>query len=409
MTTNSAVSLTAIPPAPVRRRAVLALLTACVFVVGTAEWVMVGLLPELSTDLHRPLPTVGALVTVYALVVTVAGPLVTLGMLGIARHRTLPILLGVFVAGNAAAALATGFGVLAAARMLTALTHSTIFATALVIAVTAVPAGHRGRAIAVITAGWNLATVLGAPLGTWIGDHYGWRTTFSGIAILGAAILTATTVLVRPAAPETAGRPGGEVREMFKPRVAVVLAIIVVTQAGLFTTYTYIAPLLRQVSGFTASGVTMLLALFGLGSVVGNVLGGRLADRAPWAALCALLAALATVLAAFTLTGQSRWAAAATVLVLGVIAAAVIPLLQDRALASAPKAPTLATAVSASAFNLGVAAGSTLGGQAVTAGSSLDDLPWIGALVTLAAVGLAATAARRRHAQPRTPLTCSTP
>ncbi|MEU3370309.1 hypothetical protein ABZ734_07430 [Streptomyces sp. NPDC006660] len=107
MTTNSAVSMTAIPPAPVRRRAVLTLLTACVFVVGTAEWVMVGLLPELSTDLHRPPPTVGVLVTVYALVVTVAGPLVTLGMLGIARHATLLLLLGVFVAGNAAAALAT--------------------------------------------------------------------------------------------------------------------------------------------------------------------------------------------------------------------------------------------------------------------------------------------------------------
>ncbi|MFC9792883.1 MFS transporter [Streptomyces sp. NPDC127584] len=376
MTTNSAVSMTAIPPAPTRRRAVLALLTACVFLVGTAEWVMVGLLPELSTDLHRPLPTVGVLVTFYALVVAVAGPVVTLGLLGIARHRTLLILLGVFVAGNAAAALATGFGVLAAARMLTALTHSTVFATAWVIAVTTVPAGHRGRAIAVITAGWNLATVLGAPSGTWSGDHYGWRTTFADIAILGAAMLTATSVLVRPAAPETAGRPGSEVREILKPQVAAVLAIIVVAQAGLFTTYTYIAPLLRQVSGFTASGVTTLLALFGLGSVAGNILGGRLADRAPWAALCALLAALATVL------------------ILGVIAAALIPLLQDRALASALTAPTLVTAVSASAFNLGVAAGSTLGGQAVTAGSSLDDLPWIGALVTLAAVGLAATAAR---------------
>ncbi|WP_405697279.1 MFS transporter [Streptomyces sp. NBC_01185] len=409
MTTNKAVSMTAVPPAPVRRRAVLALLTACVFLVGTAEWVMVGLLPELSTDLHRPPATVGVLVTVYALVVAVAGPLVTLGMLAIARHRTLLILLCVFVAGNVAAALATGFGVLAAARMLTALTHSTVFATALVIAVTTAPPGHRGRAVAVITAGWNLATVLGGPLGTWIGDHHGWRATFAGIAVLGAAVLTATGVLVRPAAPETAGRPGGEVRELLKPEVAAVLAIIVVAQAGLFTTYTYIAPLLRQVSGFTASGVTALLALFGLGSVAGNMLGGRLADRAPWAALCALLAVLATVLAAFTLTSRSRWAAAVTVLVLGVIAAALIPLLQDRAMASSPKAPTLVTAVSASAFNLGVAAGSTLGGQAVTVGSSLGDLPWIGALVTLAAFGLAVTAARQRRAQPRTPMTCSIP
>jgi DHA1 family inner membrane transport protein len=155
----------------------------------------------------------------------------------------------------------------------------------LVIAVTTVPAARRGRAIAVVTAGWNLATVLGAPLDTWIGDHYGWRITFAGIAILGAVILAATSALIRPTRPEEAGRSGGEVRKILNPKVAAVLAITVVAQAGLFTTYIYIAPLLRQISGFTASEVTTLLALFGLGSVVGNIFGGRLADRAPWAAL----------------------------------------------------------------------------------------------------------------------------
>lgn len=182
---------------------------------------------------------------------------------------------------------------------------------------------------------------------------------------------------------------------MLRPRAALVLAIIVVAQAGLFTTYTYIAPLLRQVSGFTDSAVTLLLALFGLGAVGGNILGGRLADRAPWAGLCTVLTALAGVLAAFTLTSEVQWAAATTVLTLGVIAAALIPLLQDRALAAAPEAPTLVTAISASAFNLGVAGGSQLGGQALTTGLTLHDLPWTGALVAGGAVLLAAAAARR--------------
>jgi DHA1 family inner membrane transport protein len=386
MTTSTA---PASPEAPalsaLRRTTVLAVLTGCVFVVGTAEWVMVGLLPRLSADLHRPLPATGSLVTWYALVVTVAGPLVTVLMLRVARRRALLMLLAVFVAGNLAAALAGSFGALM------------MFALAMVIAVTMVPAARRGRAVAIVTAGWNLATVLGAPLGTWVGDNYGWRTTFWAIATLAALVLCAVAALVRPPAPQEGARPGSEVRAVFRPRVALVLAIIVVAQAGLFTTYTYIAALLRQVSGFTPTAVTTLLALFGLGAVGGNVLGGRIADRSPQAGLCALLTALTSVLAAFAFTSRIQWAAAATVLVLGVIAAALIPLLQDRALAAAPEAPTLVTAISASTFNLGVAGGSRLGGQALTAGLTLPDLPWIGALLAGGGVLLAAAAAYRHH------------
>ncbi|MFE0335517.1 MFS transporter [Streptomyces sp. NPDC058955] len=373
------------------------MLTACVFVVGTAEWVMVGLLPQLSADWHRPLPAVGSLVTWYALVVTIAGPLVTVGMLQLARRPTLLVLLGIFVAGNLAAALAGSFNLLVAARMLTALAHSTAFATAMVIAVDMVPAARRGRAVAVVTAGWNLATVLGAPLGTWIGDHFGWRTTFGAIATLAALVLCGVAALVRPPTAHEAARPGGEVRGLLRPRVALVLAIIVVAQGGLFTAYTYIAPLLQQVSGFTPSAVTTLLALFGLGAVGGNLLGGRLADHAPWAGLCVLLAGLAAALAVFSFTSRIRWTAAVTVLALGVIAAALIPLLQDRTLAAAPAAPTLVTAISASAFNLGVAGGSQLGGHALTAGLTLTDLPWIGGLLAGGAVLIAAATARHHR------------
>jgi MFS transporter, DHA1 family, inner membrane transport protein len=373
----------------------MVVLTACVFVVGTAEWVMVGLLPQLSADLHRPLPAVGSLVTWYALVVTVAGPLVTVVLLRLARRRALLVLLGVFVAGNLAAASAGSFRALVAARMLTALTHSTAFAVTLVIAVGMTPAASRGRAIAAVTAGWNLAAVLGAPLGTWLGDEFGWRTTFWAITAFAALVLCAVAALVRSPGPRQAGRPGGEVRGMLRRRAALVLAVIVMAQAALFTMYTYIAPLLRQVSGFSDTAVTALLALFGLGGVGGNILGGRLADGTPWAGLGKLLTALAGVLAAFTLTSHIRWAAAATVLALGVIAAALTPMLQNLALAAAPEAPTLVTAISASAFNLGIASGSQLGGQALTAGLALHDLPWIGALVAAGAALLAVAATRR--------------
>jgi len=371
--------------------------------VGTAEWVMVGLLPDLSADLRVPLPVAGSLVTWYALTVMVGGPVVTVLTLRAPRKTVLLGLVSVFVLGNVMAALAGGFGMLLAARMITALTHSTSFAVALVIAVSMVPEVYRGRAIAVVAAGWNLATVFGAPLGTWIGDRYGWRATFWGVAVLSVLVLVAVAVLVPPPRQETPLMPRAEMGALLNRRVATVLAIIIVAQAGLFTLYTYITPLLGGVSGFGTQAIAALLAVFGAGALAGNVLGGRLADRAPWRSLCALLTALSAILAVFAITSHYKWAAAATMLALGVIAAALIPLLQERALVAAPAAPTLVTAVGASAFNLGVAAGSKLGGQALDAGFGSADLTWIGALVAVAAVPLAARAALHRPAASGTP------
>lgn len=386
------------------RGVALAVLTTCVFLVGTAEWVMVGLLPDLAADLDLPLPTAGSLVTWYALTVTVSGPLVTVLLLRFDRRRTLLGLVALFVAANAAAALADGFGVLLAARMVTALTHSTAFAVALVIAVSLSPATHRGRAISVVASGWNLATVFGAPLGTWIGGAYGWRATFWGITALSVLVLAAVAVVVRPPAQAAAPRAGTELRALRDRRVAALLAIVIAAQAGLFTVYTYISPLLAEVSGFGPTAVTVLLAVFGLGALGGNLLGGRLADRAPWSALCALLAGLATVLALFAPTSRAQFSAAVTVLVLGAISGALIPLLQERALAAAPAAPTLVTAVSASTVNLGIAGGSGIGGAALGGGVALGQLPWIGALVALAALPLAVRAAARvrHHSRPPT-------
>ncbi|MGI5338083.1 MFS transporter [Streptomyces sp. CA-181903] len=380
--------------------AVLATLTACVFLIGTGEWVMVGLLPGLAVELRCPLPAVGSLVTWYALTVTVAGPVVTVGVLRLSRRRALLGLLVLFTAGNAAAALADGLGTLAAARVATALTHSTAFATALVIAVSTVPAARRGRAISVVAAGWNLATVLGAPLGTWLGDRYGRRVTFWGIAALTALVLLAVAVLVRPPEPRTRPAPRAEVRALHGRGPARVLAVTVLAQAGLFTVHTYVSPLLGDVSGFSANAVTLLLASFGAGALLGNVLGGRLADRTPERALRTTLFVLAAALVTFTLTSHARPSAALTVPLLGLVTAALTPLLQERALAAAPGAPTLITAVTASAFNLGTAGGSALGGQALGSGLGLDDLPWLGGLVVTAAAVLAAFTRPGAHPSP---------
>ncbi|WP_345358379.1 MFS transporter [Actinoallomurus liliacearum] len=390
-------------------RAALAVLTCCVFVVGTAEYVMVGLLPDLAADLRVPLPTAGSLVSWYALVVTVGGPVVTALTLRIPRRPLLLALLAVFVAANVLAALASGFGMLLAARVIVALTHSTSFAVTMVLAVGMVPEGRRGLAIAVVSAGWNLAAVLGAPLGTWIGQTQGWRATFWAIAAIGTLTLLAVAAVTSVPADETAGPSRSELGALRDLRVLTVIGIMVLSQAGVFAVYTYITPLLGRVSGFGPAAVSVLLAVLGGAGLLGNVLGGRLTDRSPWAGLCAALAALAAVLAVFALIDGTRPGAVAGVLVLGVLMGTLIPLLQERAFAAAPSAPTLITAVGASAVNLGIASGSWLGGRALAGGLSLAHLPWAGILPVLAGLGLTvhATVRGRRPGRDRRPVPAS--
>ncbi|MGW0661017.1 MFS transporter [Streptodolium elevatio] len=373
--------------------ATLAVLTASVFIIGTAEYVMTGLVPALSADFDRPVSTTGSLVGWYALTVTVAGPLVTIALLRLPPRRVLLGMLAAFTAGSAAAALATGFDTLLAARVLTALTHSTTFAVAMVAAISSAPAGQRGRVVAVVASGWNLASVLGAPLGTWIGDRFGWRTTFWGIAAFALLVFVAAAALVRPrsAAPPT---PRTEVAALLRPRVGLVLAATVLVQAGLFTAYTYISPLLQGPGGFSSAGVSVLLAVFGVGALLGNGLGGRLADRAPARALCLAIFVLASVLALTAGAIHAQLAAVGAVFALGTASAVLIPLLQERALDAGPGAPTLVTAVSASAFNLGIAGGSWLGGRALDTGLGLPDLAWLGGAVVLVALAPALAAAR---------------
>jgi DHA1 family inner membrane transport protein len=381
------------PPAEAARWLALTALTCCVFAVGTAEYVMVGLLPTLSADLRVPVPTAGLLVSSYALTVTVGGPLVTALTLRLPRKALLLALLGVFVAANAVAALAVGFGALVAARMVTALTHSTSFAVAVVLAVDMVPQARRGQAIAVVSAGWNLATVLGAPLGIWIGQAYGWRATCWAITALSVLVFAAVAALTTAPSEETSRPSRTEVAALRDLRVLTVIGIIILAEAGLFTVYTYISPLLGEVSGFRPQAIPVLLAVLGAGALAGNFAGGRLADRSPWGSLCATILALAGTLTALLLVERTRAITVATVLVLGVVMGTLVPLLQERALAAAPSAPTLITATSASAFNLGIAGGSWFGGRALDAGLGLARLPWAGVPAVLAALALAIHAA----------------
>ncbi|APU18007.1 MULTISPECIES: MFS transporter [Actinoalloteichus] len=384
--------------AGVGRTVPLLVLTAGVFVIGTAEYVVVGLLPQLSVDLDVSVPTAGMLITWYALTVTVGGPLITLATLRLPRRLLLSCAALLFALGNLVAATADTYGLLVAARVVTALTHSTFFAVALVTAVALVPAHRRGLAVAMVSAGFNLATVLGAPAGTWLGAVHGWRATFWAITILAVTVAIALPLAVRGTVSSSPGLRS-EVRALLDGRVATMLAITVLTQAGLFTLYTYIAPLLTEVSGFDGQTVAPLLMLFGAGALVGNLFGGSLADRSPWGSLVALIAALAATSAVFLVTATSRPGVTVALVLLGTAAFALVPVLQTRVAALAASAPTLAIATNTSGFNLGIAAGSWLGGRQLDAGFGLISLPVTAALLVMGGLVLACLLARRMRAR----------
>ncbi|MEV0048920.1 MFS transporter [Saccharopolyspora shandongensis] len=372
--------------------ALVALMT-CVFAVGSAEYAVIGVLPDIAADLQVSVGTTGLLVTGYALTVALAGPVVTAATTRLPRKALLIGLIAVFTAGNVLAAVAGAFGLVMIARVLAALVHSTFFAVGLVQAVSVVGEERRGWAIAVVSAGLNLATVLGAPLGTFIGHELGWRTTFWAIAALSLVATVVVAVAVPSSQATGTSSVRAEIRALGSREVLVVVVVTVLAQIALFTPYTYIATILTGVSGFGAGAVAWLLMAFGVGGLLGNLVGGRLADLRPWGSVRGLLAGMAVVLAVFGLVVRDPVAAAVGVFVLGAVSCALIPALQARAFAVAAGAPTLTVAVNTSAFNLGNAGGAWIGGRVLDGGAGPYWLIGIGILAALAA--LSATGARR--------------
>ncbi|MDB5992515.1 MAG: arabinose transporter permease, partial [Herbaspirillum sp.] len=256
------------------------------------------------------------------------------------------------------------------------------------------PQEKRASAIALMFTGLALANVLGVPFGTFIGQQLGWRATFWIVGALGLLSLAGITALVpnrHDAGPVNFGR---EVRVLKDPQVWLALMMTILGFGGVFVVFTYIAPILEQVSGFSPHGVTLILVLFGGGLTIGNTVGGKLADRALMPSLMAILAVLIIVMAVFAKTSHSQIAAAVTIFVWGVAAFATIPPLQMRVVEKAAAAPNLASTLNIGAFNLGNAAGAWLGGLVIGQGYTLDMLPWVAAAVTVAALGVTWFAAR---------------
>ncbi|MFC6087142.1 MFS transporter [Sphaerisporangium aureirubrum] len=367
----------------------LALLALAIgaFGIGTTEFVIVGLLPDVAADLGVSIPSAGLLVSGYALSVVVGAPLMTAAGSRLPRKTMLIALMAVFVAGNALCAVAQDYTVLMAGRVVAALCHGAFFGIGSVVAASLVAPNRRASAIALMFTGLTVANVLGVPMGTALGQQLGWRSTFWAVTALGVAGMIGIAALVpRRQASDPAGLRG-ELAVFRKPQVWLALLTTTLGFAGVFASFTYIAPMMTEVAGFPPSAVTWLLILFGIGLCAGNALGGRAADRDLMPSLYTILAALAVVLVIFVFTARYPVPAAITIALFGVAGFATVPPLQTRMMDKAQGAPALASAANIAAFNLGNAIGAWLGGLAIGAGLGYTAPSWIGAL--LAATGLA--------------------
>jgi len=369
------------------------------FGIGMTEFIVAGLLPDISSDLHVSLSAAGLLVSGYAAGVAVGAPLLTALTGRLDRKHLLLGLMVIFIVGNLVGAIAPSYGVLMTARVIAAFAHGTFFAVGSIVATQVVPPGKGAAAIATMFTGLTFANVIGVPAGTVIGHQLGWRATFwviSALGVLGAALIAVLVPSRKVQDPPSVRQEVGVLR---RPQVLLALAMTLFGYGGIFVAFTYIAPILEQVTGFSQSMVTVLLVLFGLGLFVGNTLGGKLADRHVMRALKGILTALAAVLAALSVTAHDQVAAAVTVFLLGAAGFGTVPGLQLRVMDKAEGAPNVASALNIGAFNLGIAGGAFLGGMVVDSPLGLGATPWVGALVTLVGLALAAVSARMDRAR----------
>lgn len=368
-------------------------LTLSAFAIGTTEFVIVGLIPTIANDLSVNLPSAGLLVSLYALGVAVGAPVLT-ALTGTLNRKWLLIgLMSLFILGNMLAWAAPGYNSLIVARILTGLAHGVFFSIGSTIATRLVPKEKEASAIALMFTGLTVALVTGVPLGTWIGQHFGWRATFlvvsalGLIAMIGSAILVPNNLKQSPSASLVK-----QMSVLVKPRLLLVYAMTAVGYGGTFVAFTFLASILESVSGFPSSAIGLIMLVYGVSVAIGNIWGGKMADRiGPISALSYIFLALAAVLVLFYFTAPYPWLALVTVLLWGSFAFGNVPGLQVYVVQIAeretPHAVDVASGLNIAAFNVGIALGALIGGHIVDQ-YRLIDTAWVGAVIVLVALAL---------------------
>ncbi|GJF31229.1 MFS transporter [Kitasatospora sp. NE20-6] len=362
----------------------LVALAVTAFAIGTTEFAAMGLLPQIAGGLHVSIPQAGWLIALYAIGVVIGAPLLTAVCARMPRKTVLIGLTVLFTVGNLLCAVAPNFAFLAVARLVTGLPHGAFFGAGAVAAAELAAPDKRARAVSVMFSGLTVANILGVPAATLLGQQLGWRAAMLVVVLIGALGAAAIARLVPhlPSHPQAGLRH--ELSAFRSGQLWLALATVVIGCAGLFACYSYITPTLTEVSGFAESSVTVVLALFGVGMTIGNVVGGYAADRALRPSICAAFLLMALMLGLFAVTAHAKWSAALTVVMIGIAGFAVVPTVQTLVLQKARNAPTLASATVQGAFNLGNAQGAFLGGLALSAGFGWTSPTLVGAALALA-------------------------
>ncbi|WP_277964660.1 MFS transporter [Pseudomonas sp. RIT-To-2] len=356
-------------------------LAAGAFGIGVTEFAPMGMLPGIAADLGVSIPTAGLLVSAYALGVLIGAPIMTLTTARVPRRYLLIGLMAIFTLGNLLSALATDYQTLLFARVVTSLNHGAFFGIGSIVAASVVPPDKRAGAVAAMFMGLTVATIGGVPLATWFGETFGWRTAFWGIAGLGAVAMASLWLALPDIPAEKSDGLLAEIKVLGRGPVLSALALTVVGSSAMFTVFTYIAPILRDATHASTNFITGMLVLFGIGLTLGNIWGGKAADRSVDRTLMLSLTVLIVVLAAFTVLMRWPIPAALAILVWGAASFALVPPLQMRVMEAAKDAPNLASAVNIGAFNLGNAIGAALGGAVINAGLGYPAIAVAGAMM----------------------------
>ncbi|CAK08919.1 MULTISPECIES: MFS transporter [Rhizobium] len=360
------------------------------FAIGTTEFVIMGLLPEVAADLSVSIPQAGWLVTGYALAVAIGAPVMAISTAKLKRRTALIALMAFFIAGNLLCALASDYWVLMIARVVTALCHGAFFGIGSVVAAGLVAEDRKARAVALMFTGLTLANALGVPLGTAIGQAYGWRATFGVVTIIGIVTISGLIAILPRDKQQENGSILREIAALRNGGLWLALSTTVFFAASMFALFTYIAPLLRDVTGVSPEGVTWTLFLIGLGLTIGNLVGGKLADWRLGATLAGVFAAIAITSIAFSYTSRFFIPAEITLFLWAMASFAAVPALQVGVVGFGKDAPNLVSTINIGAFNTGNALGAWVGGLVIDAGLDLTRVPLAAALMAL--IGLGATA-----------------
>ncbi|AHH96008.1 MFS transporter [Kutzneria viridogrisea] len=367
-----------------------------VFALGTSEFMLSGLLPALAGDLGVSIPDAGLLISAFAVGMVVGAPVLAMATVRLPPRTTMIGLIVVFGLGQVLGALSPGYGVLFASRVVSALACAGFWAVGAATAVRLAPQGAQARALAVVVGGLTIANIVGVPAGTVIGQLAGWRAAFWAVAALSAVAAVGLVALV-PASPREAEPPrlAEELHIYGKPRVWLALGTIALTQAAIFCTFSYLAPLLTESAGLPAAWVPGVLALFGIGALVGISLGGRSADARPRPTLLIGIAATLLVTALLALAAHSPLLVVPLIALFGVAGFGVNPALNARVFAASGGANSMTGAASTAAFNVGNTAGPWLGGLAIGGGLGYPSVAWVSALLGLLALGSVAVTSKR--------------